>query len=252
MISIITVSLNAATTIEQSIRSVLAQTFPDIEYIVMDGGSTDGTVAVVKTYEIGLSDWVSEPDSGIAEAMNKGLDRATGDYVLFLNADDYLTDDHAIERLVPELDREIVAAPIKKRDGDGSERLVAPRGFNWWMNFKTGLHHQGTLCSRKLLTDLGGFETRYRLEMDYELFLRAYRRGTSVRILDEPFSVMRSGGISTRSDTDTLKNRLAEEKSIHYRHCHSAALKRLYALYWSVYPSYKLFRGSLVRRRYGV
>lgn len=242
MITIITVSYNAASTIEETISSVIGQTYPHLEYIVVDGGSTDGTAELVKSHESSLAQWLSEPDDGIADAMNKGLNRATGRYVLFLNADDYLIDARSIERVAGLLDGSLIAAPIIKREVDSRERLVRPRGFNWWFNFKTGLFHQATFCARRMLVDLGGFDTRLELTMDYDLFLRAYRRGFAVTVIDRPFSVMRSGGVSTRNDKTSLRRRLAEERAIHYRHCPSMVMKAVYSLYWISYPRYRMLR----------
>ena len=84
--SIITITYNAVRLVEQTLLNVLSQSYPNIEYIVIDGGSTDGTVDIIKRYESGLAYWVSEPDKGIYDAMNKGLQKATGDYVWFINA----------------------------------------------------------------------------------------------------------------------------------------------------------------------
>ena len=91
-ISIITVSLNADQTIEKAIKSVLSQSYDNIEYILIDGGSTDKTVEIIRKYEENIDYWISEPDSGIYDAMNKGLDCCTGDIVAFLGSDDYYLD----------------------------------------------------------------------------------------------------------------------------------------------------------------
>ena len=89
-ITFITVCYNAIDTLEKTILSIINQTYPNIEYIIIDGASTDGTVDIIKKYEHKLSYWISEPDKGIYDAMNKGLKRATGDYINFMNADDIL------------------------------------------------------------------------------------------------------------------------------------------------------------------
>lgn len=245
MISIITVSYNAGRTIEQTLRSVMEQSHSELEHIVVDGASSDNTRDIIRAYESSLARWICEPDRGISDAMNKGLRLAAGDYVLYLNADDYLTDRLAIERVASRLSRDIVTAPVIRLEEDGSERLVRPRGFTSWMNVKTGLFHQATLCSRRLLKALGGFDTRYRLTMDYDLFLRAYRRRVPIRIVEEPFSVMRSGGVSTRRDINSLADRLREEREIHFRNCPGAVMKAFYVVYWRIYPRYRLLGARL-------
>ena len=95
-ITIITVSYNAAATIEQTISSVVHQDYPNIEYIIIDGGSTDGTIDIIKRYESYGIRWISEPDHGIYDAMNKGIRYATGDYLYFLGADDWLCNNEVI------------------------------------------------------------------------------------------------------------------------------------------------------------
>lgn len=99
LISIVTVSYNAVLTIEQTILSVINQTYPNVEYIIIDGGSTDGTVDIIKKYEDKIAYWVSEPDKGIYDAMNKGGLKATGDFIQFLNAGDWFENEYVIEKI---------------------------------------------------------------------------------------------------------------------------------------------------------
>ena len=98
-----TVSYNAAATIEDAIRSMLQQTYPHIEYIVIDGGSKDGTVDLLRRYDTQISHWVSEPDKGIYDAMNKGIALATGEYIGFLNADDFFANNDSVQKIVDHL-----------------------------------------------------------------------------------------------------------------------------------------------------
>lgn len=105
-ITVITVSYNAALTIEESILSVIKQTYRNIEYIIIDGNSNDGTVDIIKKYAKNIAYWVSEPDSGIYDAMNKGLSVATGHYVYFLGADDVIADNGVFSRIASEMEND--------------------------------------------------------------------------------------------------------------------------------------------------
>lgn len=173
--SIITVSYNAAATIEQAILSVVGQTYRHIEYIIIDGGSTDGTVDIIRKYEDKIAYWVSEPDQGIYDAMNKGIRRATGEYVYFLGADDWLRDDEVIGQ---------VAAFIHRSPGYsfymGNVFLYAP-ALGWTKRQKGGRSaeaikrgkmcpHQGLFASRDLMRK--GFDTKYKIAADYAFLLR--------------------------------------------------------------------------------
>ena len=95
-ITIITITFNAELYLEQTIASVIGQTYNDKEYIVIDGGSTDSSLDIIKKYKKNIDKWISEPDNGISHAMNKGLQYATGDFVFFLHSDDYLCDDNVL------------------------------------------------------------------------------------------------------------------------------------------------------------
>ena len=99
-VSIITVCYNAVSAIQRTILSVLSQTYENIEYIIIDGKSTDGTLAIIKKYESRIAFWLSEPDNGIYDAMNKAINNATGEWVLFMNADDEFVDNKVVERFV--------------------------------------------------------------------------------------------------------------------------------------------------------
>ena len=242
-ITVITVCYDAETYIEQTIQSVIAQSYAEIEYIIVDGASTDGTLGIIERYGEKIAKWISEPDRGIAEAMNKGLALASGDLILFLHADDYLADETAIERAVRHMldEHDIYAFNIFfSRSGD--LELRRPRGFDWRINVKFGMCHQGLVCRRRLFEDIGLFDPGLKLDMDYDLFLRAYRRGKTLKVAEETLAVMRDTGVSSRTDWPSLRQRFLEEKRIHFRYCHGFFMRGIYQLYWAAYLPYRRLR----------
>ena len=237
-ISIITISLNAEDHIEQTIQSVLSQTYKNTEYILVDGGSTDRTAEIINQYKDRIDHFISGPDGGIADAMNKGVALATGDYVVFLHADDYFKNGGSLEHAVAYLDEttEILACNIQF-----GKRLkpCKPRGFNFWLNFKQGIYHQGALCHRSLIEELKGFDTQFRIAMDFDFFLRAYRRRARLVKAPVTLAVMRDIGISSRRDWESLKIRFDEERSVQEKNCHSLSMRMLYDLFWFMYLPYR-------------
>lgn len=243
-ISIITVALNSAKYIESNIQSVMDQTYKNREHIIIDGNSTDGTVDIIRKYENSIDYWISEPDVGIAEAMNKGIDQATGDYVLFLNSDDYLIDNTALEKvsryLVDTLDIYIFKVLFLYNDGKTLPSLNNSLGYLTW--FKMGSCHQGQIHSRAMLLKLGKFDTNFKINFDYDLMLRAYKNGASSRSIDTFISVMRQVGISSRRDWTGFKQRYDEEKLVHRKNSDSSFMWKVYQVYWLLYIPYRFIR----------
>lgn len=246
LISIVTVCRNAEATIKDTIESVALQTFRDYEHIVIDGASTDRTVEIIRPYSPKLAFWSSEPDGGIADAMNKGIAVASGDYILFLHADDYLASGDSLELAATHLGRgaDIYAFDIFFQTAWDKKRRK-PRGATWYLRFKTGFLHQGVFCRRDLFDRIGRFDTNYSIAMDYEFFLRAVQRGASVEYVPETLSVMRDTGISSQRDWPTLRRRFSEEREIHRQRCQSARMALVYRLYWSLYLPYRRARSVL-------
>ncbi len=247
-ISIITVVYNGVLFLEQTIESVINQTYNNIEYLIIDGGSDDGSVEIIKRYADAIDYWVSEPDKGIAHAMNKGIEASTGDYLLFLHADDYLLNEHVIQAAVSQMGGEcdIAAFNIIFQNAD-REIECHSRNFNYWLNFKTSLRHQGVFCARKLFEKLGGFDESYRVAMDYELWLRAYREGIMPNIFNYTLTYMRDTGISSRSDWPSMKQRFLEEQRVHYQHLPNFRMRMIYKIYWALYLPYRYIKNILSR-----
>jgi glycosyltransferase involved in cell wall biosynthesis len=247
-VSIITVAKNSEKYIEETIRSVISQTYKNKEFIVVDGGSEDRTIDIIKRYESDINYFISEPDNGIAEAMNKGIELATGDYVLFLNSDDYLMNDSVLEKvssfISEELDIYIFKVLFLYEDGRTITSLI--HGLGLLTNFKMGSCHQGQFISRRLLLKLGKFDTKLKINFDYDFILRAYKAGASFKACNEIVSVMRQVGISSRRDWIGFKSRYDEEKIVHYKNCSNNGMRYIYKIYWLLYIPYRYLRYILI------
>lgn len=172
-ISVVTVCYNAADCIEHTILSVLNQTYPDIEYIIIDGGSTDGTVDIIKQYTGRLAYWISEPDKGIYDAMNKGIAVATGDYINFMNAGDSFAHNSTISDIVYQITED---ADIAYGDTFFKFRtqcmLRKPLSLPA-MSKKPPFCHQSTFIKSKFHKK-HLFDTSYRIVADYNFFYNCY------------------------------------------------------------------------------
>ena len=212
-ISIITVCFNAEEFIEQTIQSVLTQSYPQVEYIIIDGGSTDGTVDIIRRYESRLAYWHSRPDRGVAHAFNLGLAQAQGDWLLFLNADDLLLEPTGIEQIAAHLarhqDADVVFGQMVSLTREKHPKpvpLCQIGGHPWrWQEFRrmNMIPHQAAFTQRRFFDRVGGFDETYRLAMDYDHFLRA---GENLRAQFVPLILagMRAGGVCVSNIIDTL------------------------------------------------
>jgi len=245
-ISIITVTLNSKQYLEDTIKSVINQTYPFIEYIIVDGQSTDGTLDIIKKYQPYITRWISEVDSGITEAMNKGITMASGEFILFLHSDDYLVEKNSIKKAVNfmEGNEDIFAFTVIFSQKNSTYKII-PRKWNWFVNLKIPFCHQGVFCRKQLFNELGLFDTRFSIDADYDFLLRVYKKKYQVKTIDYSIATMRDTGISSRKDWYSLKKRFAEEKQVHYKNSHSFLSKMIYFLYWQLYLPYRYLRYSI-------
>jgi hypothetical protein len=232
-VTVITVCRDAAGTLQATFDSVAAQDYPGIEHIVIDGGSTDGTVDVIRKNSSRLASWTSEPDGGIYEAMNKGLAKATGDWVIFLNADDAFFDAHAVSAVFADPGRPWAGKRVVYGDSvmalaKGRTRLRRAKPLRT-IRFKMPFTHQGVFVRAELLRERA-FDTRYRLAGDYDFFREVYRRHGGDAFLDAGLCVnyFRVGGLSYRRLA--LKHR--EFLDIIRRHETGPGRAYCVALYW--------------------
>lgn len=202
LISIITATFNAARFLPDAIRSVRAQSYPNIEWIVIDGGSVDATLDLLKANDDLVDFWLSEPDRGIYSAWNKGLAQAKGEWICFLGADDYFWDAHALVQM----SKQLKELPASVQVAYGKIMLVNADGMvihafgEPWENvrerFKQAMSipHQGTMHRRSLFEQHGTFDESFRIAGDYELLLRELKSADARFIPDIIVAAMRQGG----------------------------------------------------------
>lgn len=211
-ISIITVSYNAVETIENTLLSVAQQTSRDVEHVVIDGGSSDGTQAVVLSHGDHISRFLTEPDRGIYDAMNKGLRLATGNIIGFLNADDVYADTGVLARVSATMEAEKLDALFGDAEFVSPDRPDRPLRRYRSRHFRPGRiawgwmpAHPTLFLRRELYERFGLFRTDYRIAGDFELVARMFHGDTlKYRHVPEVLVRMRTGGVSTGGWRNTL------------------------------------------------
>jgi len=212
-ISIVTVCYNSAATITRTLQSVAAQNWPAIEHIVVDGASTDATMSIINAHRSSLAAVMSEPDRGVYDAMNKGVALATGDVIVFLNADDYYVDNEVISRVATAMQAEQLDAlygdvaffragesgKLVRRYNSGQFRPT--RIASGWMPA-----HPALFVRRELFDRFGLFRTDYRIAGDFEFVARVFKNdGLRHRHWPEVLVLMQLGGLSTSGWRATLR-----------------------------------------------
>ena len=206
-ISIITTVLNNRDTIKDTINSVLHQTYTNMEYIIIDGDSTDGTVKIIQNYGDKIDKFISEPDKGIYDGLNKGISLSTGDVIGILNSDDFYYDKFVLEKVLSVfLDKKVdsVFADLVYVRSDNIDKVVryysgagfVPSKFAYgWMP-----PHPTFFVRREAYEKYGFFKTDYQIAADFELLLRfLFNHNVSYHYLPEVIVKMRTGGMSTRN-----------------------------------------------------
>lgn len=198
-ISIITVVYNGVKHIEQCIQSVLNQNYPNLEYIIIDGGSTDGTQDIIMKYNSSIAYWVSEKDTGIYNAMNKGWKKASGEIIAILNADDYYLEGalKSVSCFFDQTNADIIYGNMTKLRVIGGTPYFREEFPNLdKMEESMGVFHPSTFVKRRVYQKLNGYNEEYQLSSDYDFFLRAYKRNFTFKYLNVNTSVFRIGGVS--------------------------------------------------------
>lgn len=220
-VSIITVCYNSESTIESTIQSVIQQSYPNIEYIVVDGDSTDGTFKIIKKYEKHITKYIKEKDHGIYDAINKGIKLATGDILGILNSDDVYcnldTIKHVVEKFAKE-QKDALYGDLKYVQSDNLSKTI-----RYWksgpfrsIKFLFGWMppHPTFFLKRTIYQNLGNYTTSFKSAADYELMLRMlFRYNVSVSYLPEVMVLMRTGGVSNASVKNRIKANLEDKKA---------------------------------------
>lgn len=206
-VSLVTVVYNGAKTIEQTIQSVLGQTYKNIEYIIIDGLSTDGTQQIVEKYRDSIAYFVSEKDDGIFDAMNKGIRYTTGDIIGIINSDDWYAQD-AVEMAVAYFEQsgaDLVHGRMATVFQDGSQKIspVLPLDMIW---HEMVISHPSVFVKKSVYEKYGSFNTKYKVAADYDLVLKFYCNHVKFCFIDAVMAYFRFGGFSNRN-----RGRMIEE-----------------------------------------
>ena len=226
-VSIITINLNNAAGLEQTIRSVIAQEDCEFEFVVVDGGSTDTSGDCIAFHRNKIDRVIQEKDNGIYDAMNKGIEVSTGEYLLFLNSGDYLAHAGVIKECMAYLDgTEILAGGIIKFADGKEHRFLSPEQLDMDQFLEVSLHHQATFVKRSVFARFGLYDDTYRLGGDYEFFVRVLlKHDVSYRSAPLYVCYFPTDGISNRKDWELIN--AEERKRTWSRHFSPVVLREL-------------------------
>jgi len=215
LVSVITVCLNSVKSIEQTIKSVINQNYNNIEYIVIDGLSTDGTMDIINKYRNHIAYCVSEKDNGIADAFNKGFLVSKGRWIAYLNAGDVYYNNKAIDNLMVRSDKNDIIygglESFKKHNKESNYYYPSDvcKDIDW---LKEAIPHQACIVSREVFNKIGLFDTEMKLAMDYELFLRAHISGFKFKAIHEIITHIDINGVSANFWKEQLREFLLAQK----------------------------------------
>lgn len=217
--SIITVCFNSAATIEPTLRSVEAQTWPGIEHVLIDGGSTDATLDIVRRNKGRISTVISELDKGIYDAMNKGIAKAHGDIIYFLNSDDELCDPGVVEdfavRFAQQPEVGLMYGNVYYRDAKTARHVKFDKITRRNLVY-SHLCHQAVFARRQLFETIGLFDQSYPINADYDWFLRVFRSRVATLYVDRDVAMFTAGG---RHSVDIQKLQM-ERRRVRLQYMH--------------------------------
>jgi glycosyltransferase involved in cell wall biosynthesis len=245
-ISIITTSFNSIKTLKHTIDSVIAQDYPNIEYIIVDGNSNDGTKNLVEQYSSGISKFISEPDNGIYDGLNKGIKLASGDVIGFLHSDDHFAHNNVISQISKSFETDQIIDAVygdilffRIVNGDEKKVRVIRSGSFKTPLFKFGMMppHPTFYARKNVYERFGNFDLSYKISSDFDFLMRVMLLGKIKTIyLSDIFVKMKVGGASTKN----LQSNYLLNKEI----LASCKKQRVYTNYFMIYSKYfyKIFQ----------
>lgn len=203
LITVITVVFNGVKHLDETIKSVIEQTYINLEYIIIDGGSTDGTVDVIRKYEHAIDYWVSEKDLGIYDAMNKAINLAKGDWIYFLGGDDTLIDKHIVSELFDSNSNTLAHPMLIFGKVISDKGKIIKSRLDKKILLHNTLHHQSCFYSKKLFEDFR-YNASLKILSDYEINLKAYIKKYQISKVEQIIAMCRDDGISTSKENNSI------------------------------------------------
>ena len=205
-ITIVTITYNSEKTVRETFESIKRQGYDNLEYIIIDGGSTDATLKIAEEYSDLITEVISEKDNGISDAMNKGIKRASGDLIGIIHSDDMLAD-NALSMLNTAWDGEADVyygnAIICDQNGKKTHILKSKSDLSE-MPYRFVIVHPATFVTKKAYEKYGVFDLKYKCAMDYDLLLRFYRDGAKFKYIDDSLAIYRAGGTNQKYRKKTI------------------------------------------------
>jgi glycosyltransferase involved in cell wall biosynthesis len=196
-ITVVTVVFNCVGSIEPTILNIIGQSYSNIEYIVVDGGSTDGTLELIKKYEAHIDLWISEKDKGIYNAMNKGIDLSTGDWINFMNAGDHFHSSKTVEQVAPHLDNRygVVAGAVRYIYDENNARIkhMRPKFTGFYLEVP---HHQASFINNWLMKH-HKYDESFRIRGDLNFMIALHADGQEISMIDEVICDVDTNGVSS-------------------------------------------------------
>lgn len=200
LVSIITVCYNSEQTIERTLKSVFSQSYSNIEYIIIDGNSTDNTCGIIKNHKDKISYFSSEPDTGIYDAMNKGIKASTGDYIIFLNSDDWFHP-KAIKTYIEAITKtksDYCYGPVKVINPKTNDSFISkPQNLNQKYFFEMPISHITFMCKKSLLLKHQLFDLNFKIAADYDLFYKIFMQSKQSVKIEETLVFADMGGVTS-------------------------------------------------------